>query len=240
MKTFKKLINLKKTKQKNKSKKNKMIKPLLIDKRLDVSFLNEDQSILINVNEINLIECRKAIMIQEIEKEVEETKNTEDDLNLNLEKNIQDQEHEQKEKQIVKEKIEIEGWATNVHTKSSPVERFSFFTPEPDLEWLKRNCKNIGMSKLHELDNSLLFVNKNNIIDISFKKKKDESGEYKEADLILFFQVNPVEKTDESGNIIYKDAYDNIMPYPIEMSNIKQELRNENAYTIIKEFLDSI
>lgn len=217
-----------------------MIKPLLIDKRLDTSFLNEDQSILINVNEINLIECRKAIMIQEIEKEINETENTEV---LNSEKNDQNQEQaqvEQKEKQIVKEKIEIEGWATNVHTKSSPVERFSFFTPEPDLEWLKRNCKNIGMSKLHELDNSLLFVNKNNIIDISFKKKKDENGEYKEADLILFFKINPAEKTDDNGNIIYKDAYDNIMPYPIEMTNIKEELRNENAYTIIKEFLDSI
>lgn len=135
-----------------------MIKPLLIDKRLDTSFLNEDQSILINVNEINLIECRKAIMIQEIEKEINETENTEV---LNSEKNDQNQEQaqvEQKEKQIVKEKIEIEGWATNVHTKSSPVERFSFFTPEPDLEWLKRNCKNIGMSKLHELDLSLIHI----------------------------------------------------------------------------------
>lgn len=209
-----------------------MIKPLLIDKRLDTSFLNEDESILINVNEINLIECRKAIMIQEIKEKIAKTDNQNENSHQAQEQN--------QAQNLEKEKIEIEGWATNVHTKSSPVERFSFFTPEPDLEWLKRNCKNIGMSKLHELDNSLLFVNKNNIIDISFKKKKDENDEYKEADLILFFKVNPAEKTDNNNNIIPKDAYDNIMPYPIEMTNIKEELRNENAYTIIKEFLDSI
>ena len=187
-----------------------MKKPLLIDNKLDNFYLDENTAVFINPKYINLIECKKAKLTVSYEPEEGETEG---------------------------KMQELEGYNTRINTTNSPRDRFSFFSTSPDLEWLKRNATNIGLSKIVEEENgNLTFINKDNILDILYKRKtKDEiEKDGKDATITLFFSSPSLEIADDPK----QRGYESILQYSIDF-NIKDELKEERPYTIINDFLNT-
>lgn len=194
-----------------------MKKPLLIDHRLDNFNLGENNAILINPNNINIVEYKKA------------------KITVTYEKKEGDEESEIQE---------LEGYNTKVITNNSPRDRFSnFFTTMPDPDWLKRNADRIGLSKIFEDPDTgnMTFINKENIIDIHFtrfsEEERKENGK-KEVELIMFFLSPQPESVNHEEKPLIISGYNNLLPYSIEI-DVKEELKNEKPYTIINDFFNS-
>ena len=224
-------------------------KPLLIDQRLDNLNLSKNATIFINPAEINVIECRRA--------------------SVTIKYNQENNEGNNKDKEVDQEQIEreeeLEGYNTIIYTRSSPRDRFSFFTTTPDFEWLKKNCKDIGLSKLYENSETqeLTFINKNNLLDVRLDIREKEliDQAYENTKVELEKQITEenkeqiekmiaeIKRLPDAEMVMFfyspieprednKDGgYENLFPYSLQFE-IKEHLKNERPYTIINDFFN--